>query len=234
MEISGEGHTVTGNIIGRDVAGKDVGVCGQGILLQGTENLVELNTIVHSRNGFEPTDDGTDFDAAILTQSFATGSNRWLTVRNNVVIDADKATHPDHVYRFASPGVPIELRQFNPAKVTSISGASVSGTRGDDAVLPGNVIISAACPNCQIYLYADDLDERIEAYEFLGQATADANGDWTATLSRPLGDAEGLRTQSMANANGVIHNFGAGTTSKLSDMLYFAAQQRHDRRSDYG
>ncbi len=86
MEISGEGHTVTGNIIGRDVAGKDVGVCGQGILLQGTENLVELNTIVHSRNGFDPGDDGTDFDAAILTQSFAQGGNQWLTVRKNVVL----------------------------------------------------------------------------------------------------------------------------------------------------
>ena len=220
MEISGEGHTVTGNIIGRDVAGNDVGVCGQGILLQGTENLVELNTIVHSRNGFDPGDDGTDFDAAILTQSFATGGGHWLTVRKNVVIDADKTTHPDHVYRFASPGVHIDLRQFNPAKVISMNGTAVSGTRGDDAVLPGNVIISAACPNCQIYLYADDLDERIEAHEYLGQATADANGDWTATLSRPLDADEGLRTQSMTNASGVIHNFGADTTSKLSDVLY--------------
>ncbi len=155
-----------------------------------------------------------------MTQSFASGSNRWITVRKNVVIDADEATHPDHVYRFASPGVPIELRQFNPAKVTSIVGTSVSGTKGDDAVLPGPTIISADCPNCQIYLYADDLDDRIEAYEFLGEATADANGDWTATLSRPLADDEGLRTQSMANANGVIHIFGADTTSKLSDELY--------------
>jgi hypothetical protein len=147
-------------------------------------------------------------------------ATKWLTVRRNVVIDADKATHPDHVYRFASPGVPIELRQFNPAKVTSITGTSVSGTQGDDAVLPGPTIISAACPNCEIYLSADDLDERIEAYEFLGQATANASGVWTATLSRPLGVDEGLRTQSMANGSGVIHNFGADTTSKLSDILY--------------
>ena len=224
MEISGDGHTVKNNIIGRDVANNDIGVCGQGMLLQGTEQLVELNTIVHSRNGFEPTDDGTDFDSAILTQSFATGSNRWITVRNNVVIDADEATHPDHVYRFASPGVPIELRQFNPAKVTSIVGTSVSGTKGDDAELPGPTIISADCPNCQVYLYADDLDDRIEAYEYLGEATADASGEWTATLSRPLEENEGLRTQSMANANGVIHNFGANTTSKLSDDLYLPSQ----------
>ncbi|VAW30795.1 hypothetical protein MNBD_CHLOROFLEXI01-796 [hydrothermal vent metagenome] len=220
MEISGDGHTVTGNIIGRDVAGNDIGVCGQGMLLQGTEHLVEFNTIVHSRNGFEPNDDGTDFDSAILTQSFDVGSGNWITVRKNTVIDAGEATHPDHVYRFASPGVPIELRQFNPAKVTNIDGVLVSGTQGDDAVVPGPTTISAACPNCQIYLYADDLDGRIEAHEFLGEATADGNGNWSATLSRPLTANEGLRTQSMANGNGVIHIFGAGTTSRLSDDLY--------------
>jgi parallel beta-helix repeat protein len=224
MEISGSGHTITGNIIGRDVANHNIGVCGQGMLLQGTEHLVELNTIVHSRNGFEPNDDGTDFDTAMLTQSFASGSNRWITVRKNIVMDADQSTHPDHVYRFASPGVPVELRQFNPAKVTSISGVSVSGTQGDDAVLPGPTIISAACPNCQIYLYADDLDGRIEAHEFLGEATANGSGNWTATLSRPLTAVEGLRTQSMANGNGVMHNFGTGTTSKLSDNLYLPPQ----------
>jgi hypothetical protein len=224
MEISGSGHTITGNIIGRDVANHNIGVCGQGMLLQGTEHLVELNTIVHSRNGFEPNDDGTDFDTAMLTQSFASGSNRWITVRKNIVMDADQPTHPDHVYRFASPGVPIELRQFNPAKVTSISGVSVSGTQGDDAVLPGPTIISAACPNCQVYLYADDLDGRIEAHEFLGEATANGSGNWTATLSRPLTAVEGLRTQSMANGNGIMHNFGTGTTSKLSDNLYLPPQ----------
>jgi len=220
LEISGSGHTVTGNVIGRDVANHNVGVCGQGMLLQGSGHLVELNTIVHSRNGFEPTDDGTDFDTAILTQSFETGSGKWITVRKNTVIDAGQATHPDHVYRFASPGVPVELRQFNPAKVTSINGTAVSGTQGDNAVIAGGTVISAACPNCTIYLYADDLDGRIEAKEFLGQATANASGSWTAMLSRPLTDSEGLRTQSMTNGSSVIFNFGAGTTSKLSDALY--------------
>ena len=220
MEISGNGHTVTGNIIGRDTANNNIGVCGQGMLLQGTNLLVELNTIVHSRNGFDPNDDGTDFDTAMMTQSFETGSGKWITVRKNTVIDAGQSTHPDHVYRFASPGVPIELRQFNPAKVTNINGLAVSGTQGDDAVLPGPTTISAACPNCQVYLYADDLDSRIEALEFLGEATADASGNWSATLSRALTANEGLRTQSMANGNGVIYNFGTGTTSKLSDDLY--------------
>ncbi|WP_419630064.1 hypothetical protein, partial [Thiolapillus sp.] len=220
MEIAGVGNTVTLNVIGRDLAGKDAGVCGQGMLLQGTELLVENNLIVHTRNGFDPGDDGTDFDSAILTQSFAAGSGRWITVRKNMVIDAGAATHPDHVYRFASPGVPVELRKFNPAKVSGINGTSVTGTQGDDAVLPGPTTISAACPNCRIYLYADDLDGRIEAKEFLSEATADASGNWTATLSRSLTADEGLRTQSMAMANGVIHFYGAGTTSKLSDYLY--------------
>ena len=224
MEISGEGHTVTGNIIGRDTNSNNVGVCGQGMLLQGTGHLVQLNAIVHSRNGFDANDDGTDFDTAIMTQSFDTGSGKWITVRNNIVVDADQPTHPDHVYRFASPGVPIELREFNPAKVTLISGTLVSGTQGDDAILPGPITITAACPGCQVYLYADDQDSRIEAFELLGEATADANGNWSATLSRALGANEGLRTQSMANANSVIYNFGAGTTTKLSDDLYTSPQ----------
>lgn len=224
MEISGVGHTVQNNAIGVDRDLNPVGVCGQGMLLQGTEHMVESNIIVHSRNGFDPNDDGTDFDSAIITQSFETGSGRWITVRNNVIIDADEPTHPDHAYRFASPGVPIELRQFNPAKVTLLDGTTVEGTRGDDAVLPGPTIISADCPNCTVYLYADDLDSRIEAFELVGEALSDSNGDWSTTLTRPLTENEGLRTQSMANQNGVMHNFGAGTTSKLSDILYLPTQ----------
>lgn len=223
MEISGVGHTIERNVIGRDLANNDIGVCGQGMQLQGTEHLVEENLIVHTRVGFDPGDDGTDMDSAILTQSFASGSGRWITVRKNMVIDGNAATHSDHVYRFVSPGVPVELRKFNPAKVTSISGTTVTGTQGDDAVIPGPATISAACPNCQIYLYADDLDGRIEAQAFLGEATADASGNWTATLSRALTGTEGLRTQSMANGSAVIHNFGAGTTSTLSDDLYTGA-----------
>lgn len=222
MEISGVANTVTLNVIGRDLANRDVGVCGQGMLLQGTELLVEDNLIVHTRNGFDPGDEGTDFDSAILTQSFAAGSGRWITVRKNMIVDATAATHPDHAYRFASPGVPVELRKFNPAKVTSINGTAVSGTQGDDAVIPGPTTISAACSGCQVYLYADDFDARIEAHEFLGEATADASGNWTATLSRALTANEGLRTQSMANGNGIMHIYGAGTTSKLSDDLYTA------------
>ncbi|WP_457668455.1 Calx-beta domain-containing protein [Thiolapillus sp.] len=220
MEIAGVGNTVTLNAIGRDLANNDIGVCGQGMLLQGTELLVENNLIVHTRNGFNPGDDGTDLGSAILTQSFAPGSGKWITVRKNVVIDAGAATHPDHVYRFASPGVPVELRKFNPAKVTGINGTSVTGTQGDDAILPGPTTISAACPNCRVYLYADDLDGRIEAQDLLGEATADASGNWSTTLSRALTANEGLRTQSMAMASGVIHFYGAGTTSKLSDDLY--------------
>jgi hypothetical protein len=220
MEISGDGHTINSNVIGLDVSGDAIGVCGQGILLQGTNHVVESNTIVHSRVGFDPGDEGTELDSAILTQSFAVGSNKWITVRKNTIVDDDKATHPDHAYRFVSPGVPVELRKFNPAKVTSISGTTVTGTQGDDAILPGPTVISAACPNCQVYLYADDFDGRIEAHEFLGEATADASGNWTAVLPRALTSSEGLRTQSMANGNGVIHIYGSGTTSKLSDDLY--------------
>ena len=108
------------------------------------------------------------------------------------------------------------MRRFIPAKVTSINGTTVSGTNGDPLPLGP----SSACPGCTIYLYADDGDDRIESFELLGTATANASGNWTTTISRALAGNEGIRTQSESNAAGVMHIYGAQTTSRLSDDLY--------------
>lgn len=220
MEISGVNNLVVENKIGVDESGAEVGVCGQGMLLQGTEGVVTDNHIFFSRNGFEPTDVGTDFDSAIIMQSFTgQGSDdpdRWMQVWNNIIDGGDFDESNFHAYRYIGPGVPIEMRQFIPARITSIEGFTVTGTNGDP--LPDGP--TTFCPNCTIYLYLDDNDDRIESLELLGIATADAGGNWTATISRLLSATDGIRTQSESNAADVMHIYAARTTTRLSDDLY--------------
>ena len=200
----------------------EVGSCGQGLLVQGTEGVVTQNIFFHTRNGFDPGDVGSELDAAIIMQSFpGTGTGAWMRVWDNLIDGGDRGTANFHAYRFAGPGVPIEMRQFIPARVDMIDGLSVQGSNGDP--LPFGP--STDCPGCTIFLYADDLDDRIESFELIGTATADGNGDWATTLDRALAIGEGLRTQSMSNAPGVTHIFGAMTTTRLSDDLYLAERE---------
>ena len=221
MEIAGINNLVTDNTIGLDTSEAEIGVCGQGMLLQGSEGIVTDNRLFFTRNGFDPGDIDTEFDSAIIMQSF-TGQgggdpDRWMRVWNNLIDGGNFTEANFHAYRYASPGVPIEMRQFIPAKVTSIEGTTVSGTDGDPLPLGP----STACPNCVIYLYLDDRDDRIESFELLGIATADGSGNWSTTISRPLAGNEGIRTQSESNAVDVMHIYDAQTTTRLSDELYF-------------
>ena len=220
MEIAGVNNLITGNTIGRDDSNAGIGVCGQGMLIQGTEGFVTDNRLYFTRNGFDPSDVGSEFDAAIIMQSFTgQGSGdpaRWMRVWNNDIDGGNFAEANYHAYRFAGPGVPEEMRKFIPAKVTNINGTTVSGSNGN----PLPMGPSTACPNCTIYLYADDNDDRIESFELLGTATANASGNWTTTISRPLASNEGLRTQSESNVAGVMHIYDAQTTTRLSDDLY--------------
>lgn len=223
LEIYGTGNTVRNNVIGRDKSDNAVGVCGQGILVGGDETVVTQNTLFFSRNGFDPTDIDTEFDSAIITQSFI-GQDQddpWIKVFDNHIDGGDQVESTYHSYRFSSPGVPIELRQFTPAKVISIKNTLISGTNGDDSILG----YSGFCPDCTVYLYVDDRDDRIESFELIGTARADANGDWSTTLSRSLEPGEGIRTQSMSNAADVMHIFGAKTTSELSNDLYLPSRR---------
>ncbi len=217
MEIGGANNSVRDNVIGIDAQSNEVGVCGQGLLMQGNQGVVTQNIFFHTRNGFDPNDVGTQFDAAILMQSFSgSGVGAWMQIWDNLIDGGDRSTANFHAYRFAGPGVPVAMRQFIPAKVTSIAGLQVVGTNGDPLPLGP----ASNCPGCTVYLYVDDLDDRIESFELIGTATADANGDWATTLDRPLRIDEGLRTQSMANAPNVMHIYGAMTTTRLSDVLY--------------
>lgn len=215
FEIDGFDNDVSNNVVGKPIGGGTRGVCGQGVLLAGAGSSVTNNEFDFTRNGFDPTDVGSQLDAAILTQSFsASVANPSLTVHSNEISGLDEAEANFFAYRFAA-GVPTAMRQFNPGKIDAINGTTVTGTNGDDSPTG----ISSFCPGCRIYLYLDDLDDRVEALQLMTTTVADANGDWTATLPRLLIDGESLRTQSMALANNVMHTFGAGTTSRLSDDI---------------
>lgn len=216
MEIAGLGNQIELNQVGTTEAGDMIGVCGQGLLLQGTQSIATQNSFIRTKNGFDPGDIGNDFDSAIITQSFTTGAGQWLEVFDNVIDGLDEDDSNFHGYRFAGPGVPETLRRFVPAKITQINGVDVKGTIGD----PLPMGPPTECPDCTIYLYLDDDDDRIEAKNLIATTVADAGGNWTATLPAPLKSGESLRTQSQTNGFNVIGNFGPRTTSRLSDDAY--------------
>jgi hypothetical protein len=195
IDLFGTGHTVTGNIIGVDLADAKAGVCGQGIKITSSLTQVLDNTIVRSRAGFE--DDET-------SALFGTGAgiNR-VTVRGNIVIEG-----PGNVYEFG-PGVPSGLREFSPAKITNVAGTTVSGTAGD----------GSPCPGCIIDFYSDNDDEIGEALTYLGTATANGAGDFTFNLAQPLPADSGIRTSSTTPSSGIIPGFGAGTTTRVSKLF---------------
>lgn len=196
IEIFGANHEVRGNVIGIDSAAKRVGVCGQGIKVSGSGTKLLNNVIVGSRTGFdegEPT--------AILASDTSPLFGQ-ITVRGNLVENG-----PGKIYEFG-PGIPTVLRAFNPAKFTRLTGTLLAGGSGDNS----------PCPGCLIDFYRDDDDEIAEAIEYLGNVVADSNGDFTITLTQTLPSGIGIRTSSTTQAAGIIGNYGAGTTTKLSKL----------------
>jgi len=183
-----------------DSAGREVGVCGQGIKVSGHDTQILDNTMIKSRGGFETTS-GPVMDAAILL-SDSSPTFGQVTVRRNIVKDG-----PGTVIDMG-PSIPSSLRLFKPAKVTSINGTTVSGASGD----------GSPCPNCLVDLYLDDLDSTEEALQVLASVTADADGNFTATLTQTLAADRGIRTGSTTQSSGVIGSFGAGTSMALSKL----------------
>lgn len=196
IEIFGTGHEVSGNIIGVDSAGKEVGVCGQGIKVAGNGTQIVDNDIVRSRQGFE--DDG---EAAILS-SDSSPTFGSITVQGNIVKDG-----PGNVYVFG-PGIPEVLRLFRPAQITSINGVTVQGTSGENS----------ACAGCRVDLYLDDSDDNAETLAHLGSVIANGSGNFTFTLPQALTAGQGIRTMSTSMANGVMAGYGAGTTTQTSRL----------------
>jgi hypothetical protein len=196
LEIFGQNHLIQNNVIGVDAGGAKVGVCGQGIKVSGSRTQILDNIVVRSRAGFED-DESTAMYAIDSSPTFGR-----ITVRGNIVEDG-----PGNIYAFG-PLIPAVLRAFNPAQITSISGTVVKGGNGD----------GSACPNCLIDLYRDDSDAIAEALVYLGSATASSSGAFTFTMSQTLPAGTGLRTSSTTQSAGIIGSFGAGTTTKFSQL----------------
>jgi hypothetical protein len=196
LEIFGANHEIRGNIIGVDSANSRVGVCGQGIKVSGSGTQILNNVIVGSRTGFE------DGEPTAILASDSSPLFGQITVRGNLV-----ESGPGKIYEFG-PGIPAVLRTFNPAKFTSLSGTTITGGNGDNS----------PCPGCLIDFYRDDADEIAEALDHLGSITADSNGNFSITLTQTLPSGVGVRTSSTTQAAGVIGNYGAGTTTKLSKL----------------
>ncbi len=196
LTLNRQDHLVQNNIIGMDLAGKEIGTCGDGIVIDAPRTRVIANTVARS---------------AALSM-FSTGTRYNSNSRamwGNVILDtAPKTGEFEPLFDFGA-GIPEELAIFTPTQVITfeVDGVTVHG---------GNADPRAACPYCGVELFADDLDGISETVEALATTLTDVDGNWTATLSRPLLITEGLRTAITAMNYGVIPNCDANTTSRFS------------------
>lgn len=215
LTVFGAMHTIENNIIGQDVNGDSVGVCGQGIkfstqtdVITPTNNghLVIDNIIDSSRNGFENTK-GAILWSDTSNPAFRDGGN---TVRGNLVIDG-----PEKYFEIG-PMLSTDIRTFEPAEITNITGIQVTGGNH-----PSNVFgAPSPCPNCIIDFYLDDDDANQEGLAHLGSTIANGNGDFTFTLPTPLAEGYGIRTTSTSQSNDVIPNTWVGQTTAMSKQVY--------------
>jgi hypothetical protein len=208
LDISGHDHIVRNNIIGLTSDNVPFGTCGEGIHVGGImgAHYIEIrdNHIVgvQGEAGIKVTGGpyGYDVDA--------------VTVQGNVIEDS-----AHEAFKFGET-LPSDLRFFNPASVTSIA------TTATETVVEGTSGIGSPCPECTIELFLDKYDTVIETLESLAVVTADANGDWTATIpGHTLALTEGLRTASTTITDGQIphpnapnYTYHAGMTTKISDL----------------
>jgi len=215
LTVFGALHTIENNVIGQDVNGQSKGVCGQGIKFSTQTDVVTpvnnghlvLNNIIDSsRNGFENTK-GAILWTDTSNPAFRDGGN---TVRGNIVING-----PEKYFEIG-PLIASDIKLFEPAEITNVVGTLVSGSSHGANVLGD----PSPCPNCIIDLYLDDSDSHEEALLHLGSTVADANGDFSFNLPGPIPAGYSIRTTSTSQANDVIPNTWAGTTSSMSNVFY--------------
>jgi len=215
LQVLGRLHTVELNIIGKDTADYEVGVCGQGIQISTARDttpqvnnghMIIDNEIYAPKNGFENTK-GAILWTDSTVNSFLDGGN---TIRRNLVITGIEK------YIEFGPMLTTPLKTFEPAVISSISGVNISG----HSHLSNFFGSPSPCPNCIIDFYLDDGDANQEALEYLGSTSADSNGDFNFTLSSVLPDGFGIRTTSTSVADNVIPNAWSGQTSEMSTEVY--------------
>jgi len=205
IRVSGDHHTIRNNKIGLDALDNIIGVCGRGIYLQGgTEfNQITSNQIINPV-----------LSAISLNDTPVVSTSDANTLRSNVI---QKATawgespagdNPEDAIQITK-SLPDAFRQFQPAAITVIDGLNVTGTSGAGSL----------CPNCVIEIFLDDNDGINEALQSLTVVTADASGNWSATLPAALADNQGLRITSTTVVYNTIAGMSAGTTTGLSTLV---------------
>ena len=215
LRVLGRLHTIELNIIGKDIAGSEVGVCGQGLQLStqrdtspqaNNGHMIIDNEIYAPRNGFDNTI-GAILWGDTTVNSFLDGGN---TIRRNLVITGIEK------YIEFSAMLTTPLKAFQPAVVSSISGANISGHSHLSNVFGD----PSPCPNCIIDFYLDDDDVNQEALAHLGSTVANSNGDFNFVMSTVLPDDFGIRTTSTSTADNILPNAWAGQTSEMSSEVY--------------
>lgn len=215
LTVFGSMHTIENNVIGQDINGQTVGVCGQGIKFstqtdvmdpQNNGHLVIDNIIDSSRNGFDNTK-GAILWTDTSNPAFKDSGN---TVRGNIVFDG-----PEKYFEMG-PMIAGDIKLFEPAEITNVDGTLVTG-RSHTSNIMGS---PSPCPNCLIDFYLDDSDANEEALAHLGSTLADANGDFSFNLPGPLPGGFSIRTTSTSQTDNVIPNTWAGTTSSMSNDFY--------------
>jgi hypothetical protein len=205
IRVSGDHHIIRNNKIGVDAENNEIGVCGRGIYLQGgTEfNQITTNQIVNP-----------GLSAISLNDTPVVSTSDANTLRGNVIKKATPwgespaGDNPEDAIQ-VTKSLPDAFRFFQPAAITEIDGVSVSGTSG----------AGSPCPNCVIEIFLDDDDAITETLQSLAVVTANASGNWSATLPATLTDGQGLRTTSTTTAYNTIAGMSAGTTTGLAAIV---------------
>jgi VCBS repeat-containing protein len=178
-----------------------VGVCGRGVDMGNAPTDVELldNVIVE-----------TGLSAILMNGSLLNGNTLYGNIIRRASGWPDEQGFNDFVEDAIAygPEVPAVLKSFQPAEITTVSGTSVSGTSGQ----------GSPCGLCTVELFLDDTDAVTETLQSLAQVTADASGNWSATLPAPLQSSQGLRTMSTVPDSFTIIGLDPGTTSNLSAL----------------
>ena len=199
---AGQGTIIQNNVIGLDAADDVMGVCGRGMDFgNGPQNMQVIDNVIVE----------TGLSAILMNGASLNGN----TLQGNIIRRATAWPEEQGMNPFPEDAiaygatVPDALRDFTPAQVTEVNGTAVTGTSGE----------GSPCPNCTVEVFLDDTDAITETLRSLDLVTADANGDWSATLPAELEVGQGLRTMSTVPDSFTIPGLDTGTTSNLS-VLY--------------
>lgn len=197
---SGTNHIIENNYIGVTPDGKSIGVCGRGLDLGSGPDYLKILNNTFSETGLSAILMNSSVEGNTIQKNIIKRKTQWPGAQSNNTFAEDAIAY--------GPTIPSYLKNFEPAAITSISGKTVMGTSG----------VGSPCPNCVVELFLDDVNPVKECKKSLKRVTADAEGNWTATLPSALTATQGLRTMSTVPDALTIIGLKQGTTSNISEL----------------